>query len=577
MIIHYFYVGLRIKTIFNILLFFCFSTISLGQNYADKSFFLIDSLELDQLSECDIALLDSALNIYHRANHDTSKIIALNIICEEMMSDKWSYYQDYQYQMILNIAKKNSTLEKWSKLHLANALNNFAYLSSYRYGDIEKALDYLLESVKIQQDIKDYKGLATSYSNIGFIYNILGKIKEALDYHFKSLNIRDKLSDYDKMAFCYNNIGSVYYTISNYDLALKYYYKAQKIRENKDDQKGIANSYSRIGKIHHKKGDLRLALKHFNKALELQDTIGYKLGSVTTLINLGKVNISLNEIDSATTYFFKAIEISDEIQYKQGTASSHYGLAQIYFKKNEIEQSRLLAEAAHNMFKELKNVSEIVNSTKLLSEIYEKQNNIPKAYKFHKLHLSLKDSLTTTENQNAIIGKEFKYEYEKKELLHKVEREKLRNVEKLKRERERSIFFGIAIILIIILGGLTRIRHLHNLREREKLLHEIVLLKQKGISRVIAGVEKSTEFTLNKEKIESAINKGLNVSDWKILTTIFDDPFISNKEIAEKVSLSIEGTSSSLRKMYRLFELKEAKNKKLALTIEATRISSETA
>lgn len=577
MIIHKYYVGLRIKILFNILLFFCFSTISLSQNYADKSFFLVDSLELDQLSECDVALLDSALNIYHKANHDTSKIIALNIICEEMMSEKWSYYQDYQYNMIKDVAKQNSKLNKWSKIHLANAYNNLAYLSSYQYGDIEKALTYLFKSVTIQKEIKDYKGLATSYSNIGFIYNILGKIKEALDYHFKSLKIREELSDYDKMAFCYNNIGSVYFTINNYDLALKYFNKAQKIRENEDDKKGIADSYSRIGKIHHKKGQLKQALKHFNKALKLQDTIGYKLGTVTTLINLGKVYISLNEIDTAKTFFIKGLEISDEIQYKHGTASSHYGLAQIYFKKNEIEQSRLLADAAHTMFKELKNISEIVSSSKLLSEIYEKQNNIPQAYKFHKLHLSLKDSLTTTENQNAIIGKEFKYEYEKKELLNKIEHEKQRGVEKLKRERDRSIFFGIAMILIIILGGLIRIRHLHNLREREKLLHEIVLLKQKGISRVIAGVEKSTELTLNKEKIEAAINKGLNISDWKILNTIFDDPFISNKEIAEKVSLSVEGTSSSLRKMYRLFELKEAKNKKLALTIEATRISSKTA
>ncbi|MDG1477221.1 MAG: winged helix-turn-helix domain-containing protein, partial [Vicingaceae bacterium] len=67
----------------------------------------------------------------------------------------------------------------------------------------------------------------------------------------------------------------------------------------------------------------------------------------------------------------------------------------------------------------------------------------------------------------------------------------------------------------------------------------------------------------------------LNESDWKILNVIYRDPLILNKSIADKVNLSLEGTSSSLRKMYRLFHLTDSKNKKLALIMEAARISSK--
>jgi predicted transcriptional regulator len=79
---------------------------------------------------------------------------------------------------------------------------------------------------------------------------------------------------------------------------------------------------------------------------------------------------------------------------------------------------------------------------------------------------------------------------------------------------------------------------------------------------------------LNKAKLESHINNKLNETDWKILNLLYDDPIIMNKIIAQEVSLSVEGVSSSLRKMYRLFVIKDGKNKKIALLLESIRISS---
>jgi len=46
------------------------------------------------------------------------------------------------------------------------------------------------------------------------------------------------------------------------------------------------------------------------------------------------------------------------------------------------------------------------------------------------------------------------------------------------------------------------------------------------------------------------------------------------KDIANEVNLSFEGTFSALRKMYRVFDLQEAKNKKLSLALEIARILS---
>ena len=48
---------------------------------------------------------------------------------------------------------------------------------------------------------------------------------------------------------------------------------------------------------------------------------------------------------------------------------------------------------------------------------------------------------------------------------------------------------------------------------------------------------------------------------------------ISNKEIARQVSLSVEGVSSSLRRMYTSFGVKDANNKRIALVMKARNLS----
>ena len=118
---------------------------------------------------------------------------------------------------------------------------------------------------------------------------------------------------------------------------------------------------------------------------------------------------------------------------------------------------------------------------------------------------------------------------------------------------------------------------MNNLNERNKLLHEIELLKERSLTKMIStnNALEIKDAVLNKEKIEKAVNGKLNQTDWNALNAIFKNPSITNKEIAAEISMSYEGTCSSLRKMYKLFNLKSSRNNKMTLILEATRISNE--
>ncbi len=59
-------------------------------------------------------------------------------------------------------------------------------------GDYPKALEYFEKTLKIEQKLqgKEHPNIASSYNNIGHVYERMSKYPKALKYHEKSLKIR---------------------------------------------------------------------------------------------------------------------------------------------------------------------------------------------------------------------------------------------------------------------------------------------------------------------------------------------------------------------------------------------------
>ena len=130
---------------------------------------------------------------------------------------------------------------------------------------------------------------------------------------------------------------------------------------------------------------------------------------------------------------------------------------------------------------------------------------------------------------------------------------------------------SITILLVILLIHIFRMKNLKTRKELNALLLEINSLKREEKLKLLVD---ASNFELNKEKIQVSINRKLNKTDWSVLNVLLNNPEASNKEISEKVFLSIDGIGSSLRRMYLFFELKETKYKKVLLIKKAIEISN---
>lgn len=128
-----------------------------------------------------------------------------------------------------------------------------------------------------------------------------------------------------------------------------------------------------------------------------------------------------------------------------------------------------------------------------------------------------------------------------------------------------------SLILMILAFGASmlwlnhrRIKRL--IEQQDKLSSQVDELRVQLSAKLteVAVVEPATK--LNRPKIEAVLDTRLGESAWRIMQLVFANPAISNKEIAQKMNLSLDGVSSSLRRIYAAFGVKGRGNKKVLLT-----------
>jgi len=210
----------------------------------------------------------------------------------------------------------------------------------------------------------------------------------------------------------------------------------------------------------------------------------------------------------------------------------------------------------------------------LMYKCYKKQDKYELALEMNEQYLFYADSVLMDKNKTTIIKEALQTEYNAKLFENQLEAEKKEAQLKLKQLRLVYSLILIGTLIILISFFYFRFRIKKNQIQQENLLAEIERLKSgETSSMTFAG----DSFQLNRKRIESHIDKKLNETNWKVLNILLGDPVITNKEIAEKAFMSVDGIGSSLRRMYEYFDIKETKYKKISLLLEVIKISNKPA
>jgi len=445
---------------------------SYSQNYADKEYYLIDSLNLKELSAADKKIIDTSLSTFHESKIDSLKLQALNKIVDGCWNDNvWPKYNQWVYDFVQEKLKESTNIKLLE--FKAEALSNFG-TAYYIKEDFSKALEYFLKSIKLSKEINYQKGLASAYHNIAFLYRDQGKISQALEYYFKSLKITEVIGDKSIIATSLNDIGIVYTNQGNIQKALEFYHKSLQLREELGDKINVASSIYNIASLYQKNDSIPKALVYYKKSLKIFEDLNYKRGIANSLVKMGMLLEKDGNNFKALENYTKSLKINEEIEDKRGVAISLNSIGNIYYKQVNIKKAKEYANKSLVVAQKLGFPGEIKNAAELLSKISQYENNWEESFKMERLFITMRDSIRNADTEKDAIRQQASYEIEKKEqeiLLLSTQNE----VQKLKLDRNKILIisfstgFGLAIILILVTyRGYKKEQVVNKLLEKQK-------------------------------------------------------------------------------------------------------------
>ena len=476
-----------------------------------------------------------------------------------------SLYEEYRLKQpdsTLRAVRYHQQLakEKNNREELYYSLMREAYFTP-QIIELEESLNLHNEALAIAKELKMRDKEALTIANRAVIYLNLGSHLEGVRSYYDALAIFKMLKMNSQAAWLVQNIGVVNLRIGNYDIALDYFqqYEDAYDKYNLTTQNLYSSNHLYTGEAYLEKELYEDALVYLNKALEDFEQSEAKFNLQLCHKNLALAYKGLNQYEQATYHAEKNLAFSKELKWDMDVVDAKIMLAEIAIKIDTTSACNRANDILDQLPKHANNdVKHRLYS--LLYNCYKPHENPYLALQMLELSNAYQDSLNLEIDRMALTQELVKQEYE----LGITESQ-------LESKGEKYAITIAAILLLVVVIFHFRSKIEKDNITRDSLLNEIESLKARSHTEFIAN---AASFQLDMEKIQHQIDRKLNETDQNILNVLLEDPMITNKGIANKVFLSIDGVGSSLRRMYVYFDIKESKYKKITLLLEAVKLSN---
>jgi len=239
----------------------------------------------------------------------------------------------------------------------------------------QSVLDLILKIEESSQDIEKSKSIAIN--SIGNIYLTLKQYEKALEKFEESIALQKELNDKRGLAINHQNIGFAYKNIGDLSLALKNYRKSLKFNEENNDDLGIVICHNHISNILILQNKYEEAYNYINEIIDSAKEIGNRYYLSEVYNTLGLVLLKLDKIDESEEYLNKALEIGEQNNIPSSLILSYLHLSELNKKKENYKLALELYQKSKEIEKKIFNTKNIRYVNSLINK-YDSEVSINK-------------------------------------------------------------------------------------------------------------------------------------------------------------------------------------------------------
>jgi len=325
-----------------------------------------DKVKIDTIS---LSILNDLAYYWHTRNLNTSLALTQKglALCASKNERLWEgRFQITQGAVLLRMEKLDSAFAVLEEAKSKVREEDLAFLNTQlgyifeRKGELDKAADHALESLRLGEKFGDKRAIALAYSDLSNIFWKQSKFEQGLEYGLKSIDVFEERGirdlDYDFTLYV---VGNNYLDLGEYEEALTYYDLAIEIGE----QYGF---YNNLSDVYISLVDLNAYLKQFEaaeaagvNAVKYAELLENNFMIMRSWLAIGKLQNLQGKSEEAIQSLQKSIEVAtedfgDEFYLSQAYEALAFAFAatqayqkayQAFIKYNELKNRIFTAEA----------------------------------------------------------------------------------------------------------------------------------------------------------------------------------------------------------------------------------------
>ncbi|MCW3121996.1 MAG: hypothetical protein JWQ38_1488 [Flavipsychrobacter sp.] len=282
-------------------------------------------------------------------------------------------------------------------------------------GKGDEAIVLYKKALKYAELANDKFGMATTTSNISYVYRQQGKYEDAAAWQIKAIKIAEELNNPTVLAGCNIQLALLQYSRKLYDDAAMYAADALKNYQKLNNLGGIATANSLLGGCHSEKGEYYKAVQNFMVSYNTNLSLGDVKRISASASDLAELNIDNKHYDTALKYIDIALDNIKKTTIAYTTIKVYITRAKIYTALNRLTEAQAdidqaLALSKKGGYKDLER-----KAMEVLALVHSAKGDHASAFETQLKSNALHDSILNETNSKQINQLRTQYETEKKE------------------------------------------------------------------------------------------------------------------------------------------------------------------
>ena len=296
-----------------------------------KKFFLLLVFVLARFAGTAQSPVDSLRHVFNTATVDSVKWLALFHISQ--------WHSQQNIDSALWYAREGLAFaQKHTPQLLPRSLNNVG-LQYMNRGDLDKALEYYLQSIEAAQKTGCSTCIATTIGNLGIIYWNKKDLNKAEEQFRQAIQRARDLKDTVMLARHMNNLGLVLTDKAQIREAEAVYQEVLQLMASKDTLYLQPLVYGNLGNLCYAKGDYTKALEHYQQEYKLSKQLGDAHVMFIGTTNSGWAYLAMKQYDRAIELFSQGLAIAQEHKNDKNIESAYGSLADAYKAKGDFAKA----------------------------------------------------------------------------------------------------------------------------------------------------------------------------------------------------------------------------------------------